>query len=237
MDGKARLQGAGWRTRVVSAGLFACVVLAVGLAQAFQPANAAPSAVDCSNVGISAPAAGDTLAGPVEIRGRALIQNFQFYKVEYSPLNREAWVLIGTDVSRTPVENGRLAAWQTTMVPDGMYRLRLHVVDPTGNYCQALVSPLTLANSAAAATETPVPTETEMLTVVPPQATPTVKPIITVEVAPVQNTPGAIPKRASPIEFPDVNIPGIAAFFLFGVMIMLAVLLFVGLFFFVKRYG
>jgi hypothetical protein len=164
------------------------------------------------------------------------VLDFQFYKVEYSPLERQDWALIGTDVSRTPVENGRLAVWQTTRVPEGSYQLRLRVVDPSGNYCEALVSPVRVAS--ARPTETPLPptpTEIVELTVVPPQATPTSPVVIPRDVLPLSSTPGALPPRAQPIGLgtPDLLVTG--AFFFLGVCGMSGIVLFIAIFTYVRN--
>ncbi len=190
----------------------------------------APAAIDCRNVSVTAPTSGATVSGAVEIRGRALVPNFQFYKVEYSPQGRQDWVLIGADVVRTVVENGRLVVWQTVRVPEGSYQLRLRVVDPSGNYCEALVSPVLV--SSARLTETPplpTPTETVELTVVPPQDTPTSPVVIPRVVAPVSGTPGALPPRAQPTGFgtPDLLVTG--AYFFLGVFGMAGIVLFVAI--------
>lgn len=200
-------------------------------------AFAAPAALDCGTVTLTGPVPGATLSGSVDISGRALIQDFRFYKVEYSPLGREQWVLIGTDVVRRPVENGRLAVWQTTLVPDGVYALRLHVVDSTGNFCLATLSPVTLQNARPTAAEVPMPTDTPMLTVVPPQSTPTLPANVSVEFAPVRNTPGSLPTRPSPISLPDTSPVVLVVFFVFGALATLAVVLFVGVVIFVRRFG
>ncbi len=197
----------------------------------------APAALDCAGVSFTEPAPGSTLSGSVEISGRALIQDFRFYKVEYSPIGREQWVLIGTDVVRRPVENGRLVVWPTTLVPDGTYALRLHVVDPTGNYCQVVLSPVTVQNARTTEPESPTPTDVPMLTVVPPQPTPTSPASVPVEFAPVQGTPGALPTRVSPIQLPGANPAVLAVFFVFGALATVAIVLFVGLVMFVRRLG
>ena len=77
---------------------------------------------------------GAVVAGRVAVRGTALNDRFQFFKVEIgvgeSP---EAWHSIGT-MSKSPVTSGLLEEFDTTAVPNGTYWLRLTVVDITGNY-------------------------------------------------------------------------------------------------------
>lgn len=181
----------------------------------FTLVQAAPLPVDCRNVGIIAPIAGSTVSGAIEIRGRANVPDFRFYKVEYSPGGRDDWVLIGPDVIRTPVQEGRLVIWQTTLVPNGAYRLRMHVVDPTGNYCEIFLQPIFVANGAPLTpSPTPLGTETAILTVVPPQATMTLQSEIVTDVFPVQTPSLPIGNRGLPL--PDINLLAFGSVFLLG---------------------
>lgn len=183
-----------------------------------------PAALDCRTVALTAPLAGTRLSGAVEVRGQALISGFQFYKVEYGPSGRDQWTLIGTDVVRRPVAEDSLVVWQTTLVPDGSYRLRLRVVDSTGNYCEVVAGPLEVDNAAPVETDTPAPVETVPLAVVPVLTTPTIVISIPTEVAPRQNVP-AMPTRAPML---GLNVDLFPAFFIFGALVMLSVTFFVG---------
>lgn len=191
------------------------LALSLFFAIPFALVQAAPSAVDCRNSGFTTPTAGATVSGAVEIRGRANVPDFRFYKVEYSPIGRDDWVLIGSDVIRTPVQEGRLVIWQTALVPDGVYRLRLHVVDPTGNYCEVFLQPITVS-SAILPTLSPTPTSTEtaILTVVPPLATPTLRPSVITDVFPVQTPSLPVGNRGLPL--PDINLLAFGSCFVLG---------------------
>ncbi len=190
--------------------------------------EAAPLRVDCRGSGFTSPLAGATISGNVEIRGRASISDFRFYKVEYTPIGRDAWLLIGPDVIRTPVEQGLLVVWRTNLASDGAYRLRLHVVDPSGNYCEVILSPIYVANGARPTeTATATPTETTVLSVVPPQRTPTLRPTVSIEIAPPPQTPGASPAgRGLPL--PDFNLLVFGGCFGLGACAMLSIALIVG---------
>lgn len=197
-------------------------VAALFLTRPFTAAQAAvPLAVDCRNSIITSPSAGAFLAGAVEIRGRANVPDFRFYKVEFAPAGTETWVLIGQDVIRAPaLQEGRLVIWQTTIVPDGIYRLRMHVVDPSGNYCELFVQPITIANSNAPLQGTPSPspsptdTETPVLTGVPPQPTFTPRSIIITDVV-LLRTP-AIPSSNGGLPLPDSNLIAFGGIFALG---------------------
>jgi len=83
---------------------------------------------------ITSPAAGEAVKGQIPIRGTANIDAFQFYKVEYGMGEApQQWNSIG-DVQRTPVVDGVLAVWNTTGFPAGVFKLRLTVVEASGNF-------------------------------------------------------------------------------------------------------
>jgi len=76
------------------------------------------------------------------VRGTASIDNFWFYKLEFGwgewPTE---WYVI-EDLHYEPVVNGFLDDWKTGALPEGVYQLRLTVVDNNGNYpepCQVRV--------------------------------------------------------------------------------------------------
>lgn len=200
----------------------AATVALIFLSQPFAVARAAiPLAVDCRNSAIISPSAGAVLAGAVEIRGRANVLDFRFYKVEFAPAGTDNWALIGPDVIRAPVlQEGRLVVWQTTITPDGVYRLRMHVVDPSGNYCELFVQPITVANSnlqfqiTPSPSLTPTDTETPVLTAVQPQATLTPRPGFITDVIPLR-TPSLAPNNRG-LPLPDVNLIAFGSIFALG---------------------
>lgn len=83
---------------------------------------------------IRSPAEGARLSGVVQIEGSAIIEAFQFYKVEYGVgENPQEWHSI-REVHRQPVADGILEIWDVSGFPAGVYMLRLTVVDITGNF-------------------------------------------------------------------------------------------------------
>jgi LysM repeat protein len=78
------------------------------------------------------------------VRGTANVDNFWYYKLEFSSDGEwpVRWSLI-EDLHFEPVVNGFLEDWKTGALPEGVYQLRLTVVDRTGNYpepCQVQVT-------------------------------------------------------------------------------------------------
>jgi len=79
------------------------------------------------DVHITAPAMFAELRGAVEISGSAAGADFAYYRLEYGQgLNPQTWVQIGSNATE-PVEEGVLAAWDTSSL-NGLYALRLLVV-------------------------------------------------------------------------------------------------------------
>jgi tetratricopeptide (TPR) repeat protein len=76
-------------------------------------------------VHIEQPAADDAIAGSVEIRGTAMAEGFQSYKLRYKAESSDAWFEIFT--AKSEVEEGLLATWDTAGLAPAEYRLRLDV--------------------------------------------------------------------------------------------------------------
>ena len=112
----------------------ACLSLLAGLA--LSGAAAAPLAQGQAT--ITAPQANSQIAGVVQIIGSASHPEFQRYELAWAadPPTDDAWVVFAT--IETPIENGVLATWNTTQVPDGVYALRLRVVRRDGNYNETI---------------------------------------------------------------------------------------------------
>ncbi|MHB0875321.1 MAG: Ig-like domain-containing protein [Anaerolineae bacterium] len=121
-------------------------------ATATAEATPVPLPAPLAVVGITAPEAGATLSGSVEITGTATSVNFSFYMVEYS-VDGSKWVSVDASYKHTAqVTDSLLTTWDTTGVPNGSYWLRASVVDTTGNYVSTEPIMVTVANEAAAAT-------------------------------------------------------------------------------------
>lgn len=118
-------------------------------------------------VNISAPQAGETLRGQVEIIGNMDVPNFLSaeltftYAVNVADTLRsnsgQAWFSIRTFPQ--PVVGTTIAIWDTTSLTDGDYSLRLRVFFQDGSFQDALISGLKIRNDAPLPAEI-VPTET-----------------------------------------------------------------------------
>ena len=99
-------------------------------------ATPVPPTPMCPNPGvqITSPGIDTMLNGPIQILGTANISNFQYYKVEVgSGENPISWSIF-SNIHKSSIAGGLLDIWDPSAYPPGVYKLRLTVVDNTGNY-------------------------------------------------------------------------------------------------------
>src|SRR4030066_687013 len=111
-----------------------------------------------SRVNIEAPVFNQAVQGSVVIRGNAFAGGFQSFEVDfsYSDDPTRTWFLI--QESTTPIQNGILAVWDTTIITDGEYSLRLLISLMDGSQEEVVVENLRVRNYTPIETETPAPT-------------------------------------------------------------------------------
>jgi membrane peptidoglycan carboxypeptidase len=89
-------------------------------------------------VKISEPAIFSVVSGRVNILGTADIADFTSYQVQVGEgINPSAWQQLGSSATKA-VEDGLLAVWETTGL-DGLYAIRLNVVDSQRNIQTAII--------------------------------------------------------------------------------------------------
>ncbi len=145
------------------------------------------------NANISWPPPVYVLRGEFELRGTANLPNMASYFLEYRPLNDDLSVnetavwLPATLPSPAKVVDDVLAVWDTTVVSDGIYELRMTLNVTNGNPVYVIVRPVRVENTpspfatppevvvstlAPQPSMTPVPTEVSPTTVPTPDRTP-----------------------------------------------------------------
>lgn len=100
------------------------------------PPTPVPQAPFCPDLAarIVSPGTDAYLMGTVPIIGSANIANFQYYKIEYGIGDQpQQWAVLG-ELHRRPVVDGVLETVNASAFQPGVYRLRLTVVDNTGNF-------------------------------------------------------------------------------------------------------
>jgi hypothetical protein len=94
----------------------------------------APANCPNANVRIMSPGKDAVISGWIDIQGTANISEFQFYKIEWAAGEIPGdWHSI-SNIHNSPVTNGLLDEFDTHLLPNGVYWLRLTVVDQTGNF-------------------------------------------------------------------------------------------------------
>ncbi|MFO7322361.1 MAG: hypothetical protein DIU68_011560 [Chloroflexota bacterium] len=133
--------------------------------------------------------------GVIDVRGTVNPPGLQSYFLEAAPVDPDTpeeairWLPV-TLPRREPVEDGIIARWDTTLLPDGDYRLRLRIALVSGETRTEEIGPIGICNELAGPQEapgaetgpslqpvTPAPTEAGPPTETP---TPTVEPTPTV---------------------------------------------------------
>jgi uncharacterized protein YgiM (DUF1202 family) len=143
------------------------------------------------NASIISPPPVFVVRGEVTVEGSANLPDMVSYFLEYRPLNEdltadeEAPWLPATLPNRSPVENGTLGVWDTSIETDGVYELRLTINVQDGDPVHFRVSPLRVENAGLtpvaptqAATPIVLPTIGGQITPLAPQATATAAPLL-----------------------------------------------------------
>jgi hypothetical protein len=127
---------------------------------------------------ITAPASGETLSGLVNVMGTSAADGFASAELSfaYASDSTSTWFLIYQTAS--PVTDGLLAAWGTSLVTDGDYHLRLRVILQDGSILESLVTGLRnqLPTETPTPTVTPEPTATTEFIPPPTSIPPTPQP-------------------------------------------------------------
>jgi len=129
---------------------------------------------------ISSPGDNSSIRGQVQVMGSAVHPAFDYYKLEFGPgeMPSDDQMTVVGGLVRDQVLDGLLGVWDTTGLDDGVYSLRLRVVDRNGNYEEFWVRNLALNNAAPepqpTRPATALPTETATVT---PTETPTETPV------------------------------------------------------------
>lgn len=117
------------------------------------------AAQNSSPVAITSPADGDVVAGDVTINGTTDILGFASSQVDFSYASdvTGTWFTIGT--SSQPEIDSPIATWDTSLITDGSYILRLRVNLEDGAFEEATIQ-IKVQNDSPILTPTPIVTST-----------------------------------------------------------------------------
>ncbi len=188
-------------SRGLCVALAAIVMLACsGLGALTDNGIARAQSLDQVRAIITSPIDGQQLFGLVNILGSAEHPSaFARYTLEYDDLSDPTvtWLLVQPAVQQQ-VRDGVLGTWNTNVVPDGVYRLRLRVFLDDGQVGEYIVSNLKVTNRAP----TPVPT---IPVVEAAPAAPSVTP------GPSPTSPVVQPPSNNPVEVDDGEPEGLSS--------------------------
>ncbi len=106
---------------------------------------------------ILSPIPGNVVAGNIQVLGAAIHPQFLQYQLEYGPdPNPGNLWYPASGIVQTPVLNGILGTWNTTVVQDSIYQLRLRVTLRDGSNLATIVNNIRVQNQAP----TPIPSNT-----------------------------------------------------------------------------
>jgi hypothetical protein len=169
-----------------------------------------------AEISISTPKAGQVLRGQVQIAGNLDVPNFTSAELAFAYSASDAaqtfaWFAIQT--FSQPVKDSAIAVWDTTLLTDGDYTLRLRVIFLDGTSRDILVSGLKIRNDVPLPTETPTATAT--LTLTPDILIPTLTPTRLAEVT-TSIFPSPLPLPTNPA---SLTVPGLYSTFGRGALI------------------
>lgn len=105
---------------------------------------ALPSTCTNPNAAITSLVNQSTVSGLIEIRGTATRPDMDYWKVEYRPEGRTNYDFLNR--SDKAVTDGVLARWSTKTGPNGVYFVRLVIVQKDGNFATPCEFQITVAN-------------------------------------------------------------------------------------------
>jgi hypothetical protein len=189
-------------------GLLAIVLVGMSVLPAVAAPPLAPAAQALGQ--ITSPRDRAAVRGLVPIEGSATHPQFQKYEIHYGPEPNpgDQWTPIGGSPFSVPVVQGRLGLWDTTIIPDGLYSLRLRLVRLDGNYDEYFVRGIQVSNTRPTETPTPQATPTLAGPTNTPQPTPTVVIGVPTVASPTPKPTSTPLPTPSPTDTPEpMNLP------------------------------
>jgi len=111
------------------------------------------AAQDPLSIGIISPRPGETVSGQVTVTGITDVIGFTSSQLDFSYASNSTDTWFALQTSSLPEVDAPLAVWDTTMISDGEYILRLRVYVNDGTFQEVLI-PIKIQN------DTPIPTST-----------------------------------------------------------------------------
>ena len=156
-----------------------------------------------TGIRITSPASGATLRGLVDISGTTAVDGFFSAELSFayaSSLTPNGFLIASVD---QPISDGLLAQWDTNLITDGDYDLRLRVTLQDGSVLDSVVAGLRIRNLTPTETATVPPTITpEFYETAAPTSPPTFTPAPTATRRP---TPAPLPPNPAAVTQPEIT--------------------------------
>jgi hypothetical protein len=176
---------------------------------------------------IDSPLPGQAVQGSAAITGSTFVEGFASAELTFGYVDDPTGTWFFIEQMQAPVQAGVLATWDTTILTDGNYNLRLVVTRQDGSQVELIVPEIRVRNYTPIETSTPtlpVPTQTS-----PPGATPVPSATPTATATPVPPTPTALPANPAVVTGDDLTynllrggLVALAVFATFGLVFALA---------------
>lgn len=156
-----------------------------------------------TGIHITSPVSGATLRGLVDISGTSAVDGFFSAELSFAYVSDPAptWFIIAS--LNQPLSDGLLAQWDTNLITDGDYDLRLRVTLQDGSVLDSVVTGLRIRNLTPTETATFPPTVTpEFYETAAPTPPPTFTPAPTATRRP---TPTPLPPNPAAVTQPEIT--------------------------------
>lgn len=187
------------------------------------------AAQDSPPIAITSPAPGEAVRAEVTITGTTDISGFTSSQLDFSYASNPTDTWFALQTSTQPVVDSPLATWDTTLISDGDYVIRLRVFVEDGTF-QEVIVPVKVQNDTPILTPTPVvpPTPDKLEVQLPTPFLVAASPTLTSTPRP---TPTPLPSNAV-----SVNQTAIYISLGRGALVILGLFAFVGIILRFRRY-
>ncbi len=209
------------------------IALSVNAAQARQlDQQSTPTPQPDDTIQILSPQTGQALQGSIPVIVNTTLENFQTVELTfgYAQDPSQTWFLIKQGIQ--PVTGTMLALWDTGMLTDGDYNLRMEVTFKDSSQKSVTVTGLRVRNYSPIETNTPLPPQPTATAA--PARTPTFTPPFAPSQVPPAAPPSPTPLARNPAELDQQELLDYA---IKGVLIVVGLFAFAGMIGGVRRLG
>ena len=187
------------------------------------------SAQDAPSIAITNPISGQAINGQAAITGTTNIPGFASSQLDFSYASDPTDTWFAIQSSTQPVENALLATWDTTLITDGEYVLRLRVSITDGTFVET-------KTQVRVQNDSPLPTPTVVVTPTSTQAAEDIPTPFLVTPAPTPTrTPRPLPTPL-PVNEVTLNRSAIYSSLARGVLVILGLFALAGVILRFRRY-